>query len=275
MKNKVIIKGNRYGITIVLDPEIEFSELLVELKKRLTHAEEFFDSSKQIAAAFEGRELSNEELDQILSVIESDSKLNIQYVIDDNKQLETRMQSMINTVSKLQEDDPASDQSGAPGNFANTFEGEIAAPDSSNENLSSSGMFYKGTLRSGQTLESENSIVILGDVNPGASVIAGGNIVIIGSLTGSVQAGANGSRNAFVMALSMNPIQIQIADIIARSSDKRINEKKNGDLFNLERILSEKKDRKSSKQEAMIATVLDNHIYVESVSKSALQDIVI
>ena len=118
----------------------------------------------------------------------------------------------------------------------------------------SNGLFYKGTLRSGQSLEAKDSLVIIGDVNPGASVIAGGNIVVIGALKGSVTAGAKGDKHAFVMALTMEPIQIQIADIIARSSDT-------------------KHFSKNKKEDAMIATVVDDQICIELVSKAAIQDI--
>ena len=86
MKNKVIIKGNRYGISIVLDKEVEFSELIKDLIKRLENAEHFFDCDRQLVVAFEGRTLSNDELDQILAVIEENSKLNIQYVMDKNSE---------------------------------------------------------------------------------------------------------------------------------------------------------------------------------------------
>lgn len=56
------------------------------------------------------------------------------------------------------------------------------------------GEFYKGTLRSGQVLKCDTSIVIIGDVNPGAKIIAKGNIVILGSLKGNAYAGAAGMR---------------------------------------------------------------------------------
>ena len=88
MRNTVIIKGNRYGISIVLDKETEFSKLLEDLALKLENAEEFFDCEKQLAVTFEGRSLSNEELDQVLSVIENNSRLNIQYVMDENSDLE-------------------------------------------------------------------------------------------------------------------------------------------------------------------------------------------
>ena len=82
------------------------------------------------------------------------------------------------------------------------------------------GRFYKGTLRSGQVLESETSIIILGDVNPGARVISKGNVVVLGAMKGNAFVGAAGNESAFVAALSMDPMQIRIGDVIARSSDK-------------------------------------------------------
>lgn len=282
MKNKVIIKGNKYGVSIVLDPDTEFAELLDELKIRLSKAETFFDSNKQIAASFEGRHLNNDELDQILSIIENDSKLNIQYILDENGEAESIFHDVISgdpdkkNIDYKNEHIDYADYSGYSELNAQDGDNIIYSDDSySKDNVlmssaSSTGMFYKGTLRSGQKLEAENSIVIIGDVNPGASVIAGGNIVIIGSLTGSVQAGSGGNRNCFVMALSMSPIQIQIADIIARSSDK-----KNSDKKSFDRLFDKKSDKRLQKGEPMIATVIDNHIYVENISKSSIQDIII
>lgn len=272
MKNKVIIKGNKYGITIVLDPDIEFPKLLEELISRLKTSDGFFDKDKQIAVSFEGRELSNVELDVIISTINDNSKLNIQYIIDENSDFEKVIKANnISSTNNIDKDKAFEDITTNDTEYNEPLNPTDPSVDEKPEySTQSIGMFYKGTLRSGQKLEAENSIVIIGDVNPGASVIAGGNIVIIGSLTGSVQAGANGNRSCFVMALSMDPIQIQIADIIARSSDKKILEKK----LKLSDKL-DKKDKKQSKQEAMIATVLDNHIYMESISKSSLSDIII
>ena len=76
----------------------------------------------------------------------------------------------------------------------------------------SDGKFYKGTLRSGQVLEAGSSIIILGDVNPGATVVSKGNVVVLGTLKGTIHAGAAGNEGAFVAALNMNPMQIRIAD---------------------------------------------------------------
>ena len=74
--------------------------------------------------------------------------------------------------------------------------------------------FHKGSLRSGQRIEYEGSLVIIGDVNPGAEVIAGENIVVVGALRGLAHAGAKGNRDAVIEAVEITSAQIRIADIV-------------------------------------------------------------
>ncbi len=85
-------------------------------------------------------------------------------------------------------------------------------------------IFHQGTLRSGQELNVDSGIVIIGDVNPGAKVTAQGNIIVIGSLKGYAHAGCGGVDDACVFALNMQPTQIRISRVIARSPDKFSNE---------------------------------------------------
>jgi septum site-determining protein MinC len=80
----------------------------------------------------------------------------------------------------------------------------------------------KRTLRSGRTVNSAGHVVVLGDVNPGAKIIAAGDIIIWGRLRGIVHAGADGDEDAVVCALDMNPMQLRIAGYITTSpQDKR------------------------------------------------------
>lgn len=74
----------------------------------------------------------------------------------------------------------------------------------------------RGTIRSGQRIEFEGSVIILGDVNSGAEVIAEGNVVVLGTLRGFAHAGAKGNRSAFVAAESLSPTQLRIADVIMK-----------------------------------------------------------
>ncbi|MGM0419547.1 MAG: septum site-determining protein MinC [Bacillota bacterium] len=77
-------------------------------------------------------------------------------------------------------------------------------------------ILIKGTLRSGQAVEHPHNLVVMGDVNPGAEVRAGGDIIVFGRLMGLVHAGAGGKKTAQVAALKLAPTQIRIANKISR-----------------------------------------------------------
>ncbi len=77
------------------------------------------------------------------------------------------------------------------------------------------------TLRSGYRLENAGNVVVIGDVNPGAEIIAGGSVVVWGRLRGMVHAGAQGDSSAVVCALDLSPTQLRIADKIALSPRRR------------------------------------------------------
>ena len=242
MKNPVIIKGNKYGIILVLQEDISFDELLKHIGDKFKEAGKFFNSNAQLAITIEGRKLSNEELDQVLCLIEEISDLKIQYVIDNDEETTEHFKEKIETIQN-EEAALASEQEQMSADMLHVKQDTV---------LQSDGVFYKGTLRSGQTLEAEGSLVVIGDVNPGASVVSTGNIIVIGRLKGMAHAGANGNTNAFVMALSMNPMQIRIGDCIARCADK---------------------PKKKVDDEAKIAFVDQENIYIEPLSKSVLSDI--
>ena len=108
-------------------------------------------------------------------------------------------------------------------------------------------------------MECETSIVIIGDVNPGAKIVSAGNIVILGSLKGTAYAGASGNEDCFVVALDMNPVQIKIGSIIGRSEDKG--------------ILASIRERRKVAAEPQIATVSDGHILIEPITKNTFNNI--
>jgi septum site-determining protein MinC len=109
----------------------------------------------------------------------------------------------------------------------------------------SKAVIINRTLRSGQQIKNQNSVVIVGDVNPGAEVIAGGDIIVFGRLRGVVHAGAGGNQSSQVAALKLNPTQLRIASSIARSPDDDSNNSSemlperayiNGDSIMVEKI---------------------------------------
>jgi septum site-determining protein MinC len=76
-------------------------------------------------------------------------------------------------------------------------------------------LFLNRTLRSGTRIEFAGHVVVLGDVNPGAEIVAGGNVLIWGRLRGMVHAGAKGNKNAVICALDLSPTQLRIAEEVS------------------------------------------------------------
>ena len=85
-----------------------------------------------------------------------------------------------------------------------------------NQATSRDVFFHQGTLRSGQSIEAINDLLVLGDINPGAIVSAGGNIMIWGRLLGIAHAGKDGDIHSTISALELRPVQLRIANAIAR-----------------------------------------------------------
>lgn len=219
MNNSVIIKGTKSGIIVVLDSNMDFEELKQNVATKFKESSNFLGNAT-MALSFEGRELTNEEQRELLDIINENSNLHIACVIDTDQEKEAMFSKSLNErLMELQ---------------------------------SNTGQFYKGNLRSGQVLEVESSIIVIGDINNGAKVVSKGNVIILGSLKGNVFAGASGNSKAFVVALDMEPVQIRIADIIARAPDKK---------------------SKEVQREAKIAFVDDGNIYIETLNKSVLNDI--
>lgn len=226
MSNAVVIKGTTYGFSVFIDEHAEFSVISAELREKFKESAKFFGSAK-MAISFDGKKLTDEEQRLLLEIIAESSDVHIVCVIEHNSEteelhkrsLEERLQSLDSTT----------------------------------------GQFYKGNLRSGQVLETETSIIIIGDVNQGATVTSKGNIIVLGSLFGNVYAGAGGNQDAFVMALELDPVQIRIADTIARAPDK------------VGKMLW--KREKEKVKEPKIAFRSGENIFIEPVSRTVLNDI--
>ncbi len=180
MRNAVVIKGNKAGMTVIMDPELPFDELLQAVEKKFKETARFWGSA-QMTLTLEGRTLTANEEFQIVNTITENSDIEVMCLIDSDAERIERCEKALN--DKLM------------------------------ELSSATGQFYKGTLREGDVLESEASIVIIGDVEKGARVAAKGNVIILGSLKGTVYAGVAGNINAVVVAFEMAPDQVKISDM--------------------------------------------------------------
>lgn len=80
---------------------------------------------------------------------------------------------------------------------------------------------HRGTLRSGDHIETQGHLLIVGDVNPGGSASADGDVYVWGRLRGRAHAGRKGNSNAKIVALQLRPLQLRIADLVARGPEER------------------------------------------------------
>ena len=179
-ENYVLFKGTKDGITVMFDPEAPFDTLCDQLEKKVVEAGKFFDHVKT-AMAFKGRDFTAEEEETLLKIIAKHATMDVTFVKTENNELKELS--------------------------------ELLAKEMSPSNLTK---FHRGSLRNGQKIEFDGSVVVVGDVNPGAEIKAGGNIIVLGQLKGMAHAGCKGMTEAFVTAIFMAPVQLRIADIITR-----------------------------------------------------------
>ena len=167
---------------------VRFQELLADIAAKFREADGFFKDAS-VAISIEGRELTEEQEREILDAITQNSRLKILCLMgrDEEKNLK-----FLGVQNKL--------------NF---------------QNDKNSGQFYRGTLKDGASIETEHSIIILGDVCEGSCVYSNKDIVVLGTLTGDVYAGAGGNSNHFVVALNMLPGVLQIGDYVYNSQPQK------------------------------------------------------
>lgn len=220
-RSAVIIKSNPYGLILNLDPDLPFDELRMAVGDKFRESASFFKKAK-LALTFRGRILTKEQEALLVDEIVTSSGIHVICLVDENREnAEYYKNAVTRTLDRKQSEE---------------------------------GQFYRGTLRSGQVLETETSVVIIGDVNPGAQVISKGNIVILGCCMGNIYAGATGDRNCFAAALTMKPMQIRIADKMARSA------------------IVKKTDTGEYPVDPKIVYIKDDHLQMKSITNETLSD---
>ena len=181
MKNSVILKSFSSGISVIMDDTIPYDELLADIAVKFREADRFFKDAA-VAISLEGRNLTEKQEREVLDTITQNSRLKVLCLMGRDKDKNMKFLGIQNNLS-FQKD----------------------------ENC---GQFYRGSLTDGQSIETEHSIIILGDVNEGCYVWSAKDIVILGNLMGEAHAGAGGSLNHFVVALEMNPTALTIGSLI-------------------------------------------------------------
>ena len=213
---KITIKGVRDGLLIALGPG-DFDEILEELISELDLKNGFFQGSRVILDV-KDRLLDRKQLKMVNELLER-HEITLWTILAD--QPETReVARKLGLATRL-----AGSNVDLDGNIIE--EAKAISKDGTNGSAEpamspgSNSLLLQETLRSGRSISHEGHIIVIGDVNPGAEVIAGGNVLVWGTLRGLVHAGAYGDNSAVICALEMVPTQLRIADQIAVSPGEK------------------------------------------------------
>jgi septum site-determining protein MinC len=202
----VILKGRKDGINIWLDEHADFEIIKDQLKAKVIGAKEFF-SDADANIAFKGRALTDEEERSLLDIIIEETTLELSFV-EHTEVKENIKPGELSAVANT-------GKAAAPGRKPDTA-GRLRLSGSPLPVTEYPTAFCQSNLRSGQSIRYDGSVVVIGDVNPGAEIVANGNIIVMGSVKGMVHAGASGDDRCFVSALSLTPTQLRIANKITQ-----------------------------------------------------------
>ena len=199
--NKIAVKGKQNNLIITLPAEGTTNQLMVELKVYLQKTGTFFRNGR-VTLDVGHRELNQSDLTALRNLLHEWS-VQCDTLFTSNKK--TRAAALALGLQL-----PLIVDSNVDSNSATTASFLTEMPDESHEAL-----LVRRTLRSGQVVRFPEAVIVLGDVNPGAKIVAGGDIIVLGALRGLVHAGAMGDDSAVVCALSLSATQLRIANHIA------------------------------------------------------------
>ncbi|MDD4360704.1 MAG: septum site-determining protein MinC [Syntrophaceticus sp.] len=185
MDDLICFKGTRNGVTLILnDAETDFQKIIDHLKQKMSHLN-FFKGAVVNIDIGQRKPLSPAELDSLEEILSSNNiKIN-------------------DVVLNSKKPSPSS-----------------RLPEQSVQHEKGDTLLISKTVRSGQRLAYLGNIMLIGDVHVGGEVIAQGNVIVWGSIKGTVHAGSQGNDNAFIIALQLDPTQLRIGKYIGCAPDQ-------------------------------------------------------
>ena len=177
---KIQIKSSKYGISVILDPDMPFRELCIAVCEKFAECSNFLGAAS-VKISFEGRLLSSDEINKLVECIEANSQIYISYIEEHN---ELKDRDTLNAINRL-----------------------------NNSAVMENAKIVIGPVFSDQFIESNQGLVVLGDVKDGATVRAAGNIIVTGALKGKAVAGYPNNRNAYIYAGDYETNVFRIGDL--------------------------------------------------------------
>jgi septum site-determining protein MinC len=200
MKPSLTVKGIQNGLLITL-PAGEWSNVTDQLLETVAAQDDFFRGAR-LAIQMEDRALGAAELGSLRSAL-AEHEVTLWAILSTSETTQSAAADLglsRDLETRRSEDDDVPVDTQLPGEEA---------------------VLLQRTLRSGHSVRHPGHVVVIGDVNPGAEIIAGGHVIVWGRLRGVVHAGAAGDESAMVCALDLAPTQLRIAGHITVSPSRR------------------------------------------------------
>ncbi len=188
MKSCINIYTTSNKVIIKIEQNALQKDIVLELQEKIKELKKMYKDDKT-PILINGKVLKNKEMEEIQNIIKENIDVDIEF--------ESPTTLGLSGIKK-------------------TFNKEIAISETK---------FHRGSLRSGQKLEFEGSLVIIGDVNGGAEILASDNIIVLGILRGMAHAGAKGNKDAIIAASAIESPQIRISNIIKEIEKEEKNDK--------------------------------------------------
>jgi len=179
MREDVVFKGVRGEIQLILNDTADFAAVMEQLKAKLAAANDFFSRGATI---------------KLPATLKAEQR--------------SQITELLMAHGLVCQKTPQRNQTG-----------QAANPAPARDRYETKALVVNKTLRSGQKVVYEGSVVVIGDVNPGAQIVAGQDIIILGSCRGVAHAGAYGDQTATITANKIVATQLRIAGVISRSPD--------------------------------------------------------
>ena len=194
------IKGLKSGPTFLFNDQAAFSEVVAAVDEELSRANGFFRDSPVILH-FGSRLIQREEWWNLKEILHREELL-LRYAVATEQ---------VSRELLYKEGLPVRDSILLP-----TSEPRPAPP---NTTPGGNALYLRRNLRSGQKETFDGDLVLVGDINQGAEILAGGDVIVFGTVRGMVHAGYPDNKDAVVIALNLTPLQLRIGPIIARAED--------------------------------------------------------
>jgi septum site-determining protein MinC len=212
MKEHIDLKGTRYGVIVSMAEQPDFNKVLESLKHKFTEQQNFFKGAP-VSLNLGWRELNEQQLDALLSLFEA-SKLHLQGIISSS--------FITRTIAENRDIKVIIGRLGLADHHSKVVRKERTLPGISEPlpaavlppPIGEHSILVRKTIRSGQKFSFSGSVVIYGDINPGAEIEAENDIFIIGALRGKAHAGYKGNTEAVIIVFNLQSLQLYIDEYI-------------------------------------------------------------